>query len=590
MGFAIKLLLRHRRLLRHPLSPASLPQNPSRVSPFLLSGIRSPTSLIPALRPFNSSRSISWFSWYPSSDKGGVAESNTVEGGRFESSESPSGFNADAGSQTGAEISSIGLNGSDNGRGAECITQKGGRFESSESQSEFNGVGGSQTGAEISSIELEGSGMEEVVNDSIWNHAVRTLISMLDGYHEFSGLPWWAIISTSTLALRLSLFPVLILQLRKGQEIASLMPKLPPPFPPPGRSFAEQYSLFQQKRKELGCPSYMWNFAFLIVQFPCFLLWMSSVRRMCLDGHPGFDNGGALWFTNLTNFPSGILGCVFPILISGLHYINVQISFRNITSANLKGILGLLTKYYKLYLDILAIPLLFITFHVPQGCLVYWSTNASLTLFQQLALRNSFIRMKLGLRDVKAPVEKPVNSEDLLSEKNAHFDVNVPMDSLSPQMLLDLAHQALPAGNVDKAIELLEVAIEKDPEMVRALVAMGQALFFRKSLVEATKYYENAISKIHNEEDSILVTALFGAGCSHILQGNKLEGKKHLKRIAELKEPEDMMEKAYYHKGLVLLGSTLFEEGQKSEAAKYLRIAATYDPGVLAYVKECEEG
>lgn len=35
--------------------------------------------------------------------------------------------------------------------------------------------------------------------------------------------------------------------------------------------------------------------------------------------------------------------------------------------------------------------------------------------------------------------------------------------------------------------------------------------------------------------------------------------------------------------------STLFQEGEKAEAVKYLRIAATYDPAVNAYVKECED-
>lgn len=27
-----------------------------------------------------------------------------------------------------------------------------------------------------------------------------------------------------------------------------------------------------------------------IVQFPCFLLWMASIRTMCLDHHPGFES------------------------------------------------------------------------------------------------------------------------------------------------------------------------------------------------------------------------------------------------------------------------------------------------------------
>lgn len=28
----------------------------------------------------------------------------------------------------------------------------------------------------------------------------------------------------------------------------------------------------------------------ILSQFPCFILWMMSIRRMCLNNHPGFDN------------------------------------------------------------------------------------------------------------------------------------------------------------------------------------------------------------------------------------------------------------------------------------------------------------
>lgn len=36
--------------------------------------------------------------------------------------------------------------------------------------------------------------------------------------------------------------------------------------------------------------------------------------------------------------------------------------------------------------------------------------------------------------------------------------------------------------------------------------------------------------------------------------------------------------------------STLFNEGQRSEAAMYLRKAVVFDPRVTKYLKECEEG
>ncbi|KAK8934586.1 hypothetical protein KSP39_PZI014473 [Platanthera zijinensis] len=41
---------------------------------------------------------------------------------------------------------------------------------------------------------------------------------------------------------------------------------------------------------------------------------------------------------------------------------------------------------------------------------------------------------------------------------------------------------------------------------------------------------------------------------------------------------------------LFVIASTLFQMGEKSEEAKYLRITATYDPAVNSYIKECEEG
>ncbi|URE39849.1 hypothetical protein MUK42_06135 [Musa troglodytarum] len=495
MGLATKLLRHHRRLLFRPLSsshPLFAPPQYHSHTPSLLCSDHSSNTFNPGRRPDNSFRSFSWFAWNPASD-------NDRDGGRE--------------------------------------TREDGNFGSSDLGSDFSPLRGSPTGVEPSIMGLDGPGMvEEVAGESVWSSPMRAVISLLDGFHDFSGLPWWVIISTSTLALRLSLLPMLIVQLRKAQEIALFFPKLPPPFPPPlsGRSFREQYMLLQKKRRELGCPSFLWNFAFFTVQVPCFLLWMTSIRRMCLDNHPGFDT------------------------------------------------------YYKVYLDIMAIPLLFIGFHIPQGSLVYWVTNSSLTLFQLLALKNSFIRMKLGLRDEKVPLREQVSSEKVLPENNIHL-MEISVDTLSPQKLLDIALEDLAAGRRNEALPLLEMAIEKDPELVRALIAMGQILCSQGSLVEAAKYFENAISKIQDDEDPFLLVATFGAGVSHLWQGNKLEGIKHLKRIAELKEPESLANKVCYHQGLVILGSTLFEEGNKSEAAKYLRIAATYDPGVAVYLKECEE-
>lgn len=38
---------------------------------------------------------------------------------------------------------------------------------------------------------LDGPGMvEEVAGESVWSYPMRAVISLLDGFHDFSGLPW----------------------------------------------------------------------------------------------------------------------------------------------------------------------------------------------------------------------------------------------------------------------------------------------------------------------------------------------------------------------------------------------------------------
>nr|XP_023905642.1 ALBINO3-like protein 2, chloroplastic [Quercus suber] len=213
---------------------------------------------------------------------------------------------------------------------------------------------------------------------------VRHLISLLDAYHDLTGLPWWIVIASSTVALRVVLFPVLIFQLNKLKRIGELFPKLPPPFPPPlsGKSYIDQISLFQRERRAIGCPSFLWFLAYFSIQVPCFFLWMTSIRRMSLDHHPGFDCGGALWFQNLTEFSHGVSGPIFPLLIAGLHYINVQISFGTSSVRNVTGPLDLLAKFFKFYLNFLTLPLFFIGYCIPQGSLVYWVTNSSFSVIQ----------------------------------------------------------------------------------------------------------------------------------------------------------------------------------------------------------------
>ncbi|KAL0414959.1 UNVERIFIED_CONTAM: ALBINO3-like protein 3, mitochondrial [Sesamum latifolium] len=279
---------------------------------------------------------------------------------------------------------------------------------------------------------------------------------------------------------------------------------------------------------------------------PCFFLWIMSVRRMSLDHHPGFDSGGILWFQDLTVYPHGVLGPIVPLIIAGLHFTNVQISFQKSSLQHIPGTLGLLAKIYRIYLQLLTLPILIATFNVPQGSLVYWLTNGSLSLIQY-----------------------------------------------SVKILTD--------GRRDTAIGLLRLALEKDPDHARALLIMGQTLLQNKQFAEAAESLESAISKLlvaghptEVEKIDLLILSSQWAGIANIRQGKMEEGLLHLERIAQLEEPEGPKIKAHYYDGLFMLSrsnlasSALLNVDRKAEALKYLQMCAAYDPAYNAYFELLE--
>lgn len=96
--------------------------------------------------------------------------------------------------------------------------------DSGVSSHEFNSV----TESELRSLGLaDGAQISDAVHglldDSIL--PIKALVSLLDEFHDLTGLPWWMVIASSTLALRITIFPWLLLQLHKLKKIEQLFPK-----------------------------------------------------------------------------------------------------------------------------------------------------------------------------------------------------------------------------------------------------------------------------------------------------------------------------------------------------------------------------
>lgn len=400
--------------------------------------------------------------------------------------------------------------------------------------------------------------------------------------------------------MRLALLPISVLQLKKLRRLGTLLPRLPPPFPPPQstRSFKDQITLFWKEKKAARCPSLFWFISSFAFQVPCFFLCIASLRRMSLSHHPGFDSGGTLWFQNLTEYPHGALGLIFPFCIATLHFTNVQLSFEKSSLQSVPGSVGTTMKAYKTYLVILTLPILMAAFSVPQGSLVYWLTNSTLTLTQQSCLRHPTVLKYLALPKMNTSVEAPSVKK---SGSSGVADIvlltkggEIHAQSLSPVELVNYSIKILSDGRKeDTAIRLLRLAIEKDPGFVKALLVMGQTLVRNKQLIEAADCLESAISKLlvagyptEVEEVDLLILSSQWAGIANVQQGKMEQGLVHLERIAQLKEPEDSKSKAHYYDGLLVLSSALANVGREAEALKYMQMAAAYNPDYNVYIEQ----
>ncbi|XVF41587.1 hypothetical protein PTKIN_Ptkin01aG0291200 [Pterospermum kingtungense] len=388
--------------------------------------------------------------------------------------------------------------------------------------------------------------------------------------------------------MRFALLPAVVIHLQKMKTIVELAPKLPSLLRPPmsERSYKDHFIHFEKERKAIGCPSYLWYFAPFLTQVPCLILWVTSIRRMSLDHHPGFDSGGALWFQNLTELPHSALGLIFPFLIAVLHYTNVQISFA--TSSAMK-VDSFLANIFKNSMEFLALPLFFISLSIPQGSLVYWVTNSSLSVIQQLTLKQPAVRAILGLADKDAPTAGAPSVDPPSMQRK------IPVQNLSPKELLALSIKFLSRDEKDQAVSFLKLALEKDPEYIKAMVVLGQTLMQKGLLGEASEYLERAISKLslagnptEVKDVDLLILSSQWAGIVYMKQGMKTEGLAHLERIAKLKEPDDPKCKAHYFDGLLLLSSALLDSGRKAEASKFLHAVIAYNPSYNYLLKDIE--
>lgn len=419
---------------------------------------------------------------------------------------------------------------------------------------------------------------------SVLQVPVDAVAAILDGFHNVTGVPWWITIVGSTFVLRAALFPLTVTQLQKASMLARLGSQLPSPIPPPGSgvTLASQYQIFTKRRLELGAPSPAWLVAVPLIQVPLFILWIVSVRQMAMSGHPGFDCGGVLWFTDLTVPVQGALGALFPLTVAVTYFTNLQLSFKGMEQQ--KGVMGTVMKFYKWWLEAATIPAFIFGFYLPQGVFMYWITNNCCSLAQTVALRQPQIREVLGLPSLgelaklRTPSAPPPPSPPQGPQEESYELKLDAVQNMSPDDLLVLAANCVSIQKEDEALQVLHFTVDKFPNMPEAFLALGRIYSKRQAWSKASEYHGHALRKTDKKE--LVIAASLGAGVAMYNLGQRTEAIKIMSVMTTFDPPPDSLSQHRYFKALVTLGSVMSQEGLKVEALELLRKAAKYEPMV----------
>lgn len=250
---------------------------------------------------------------------------------------------------------------------------------------------------------------------------IRPVETALNVIHDYSGLPWWAVIPLVTLALRSTVtLPIAIstrLRAQKQHELRPLISALGPilraklAFNANKADSAltgpqiEMLAMKERRKrrvklyKQHGCE--MWKSLFIgpLVQLPIWITMSMAVRAMCgwtvVQGIPvvkSMGAEGALWFPDLLMMDySGVL----PAAVGIITLLNVELTTK--AQAQAMGTTGSegpkLPKMMANFARVGAIALFSIAAQTPTAVCLYWISSSGFSLVQNVLL-NKYLPLR----------------------------------------------------------------------------------------------------------------------------------------------------------------------------------------------------
>ncbi|GBG75751.1 hypothetical protein CBR_g20997 [Chara braunii] len=271
-----------------------------------------------------------------------------------------------------------------------------------------------------------------------YSFPVAGLQHLLESVHVHSGLPWWASIALTTLAIRTLLVPVSVFQMRATARLSIIRPQLERISerikesnydPKLTESYNREMKALFQKHKCSPFSTMMSAF----VQAPLFIGFFLAIRSMASELE-SFKHGGALWFTDLsTPDPFYIL----PILSSATFLVNVELGATD-------GMQGQpIAGKMKTFLRVLGVAMIPLAASFPKALFCYWLPSNLFSLIHTQVLKRPAVRQYFDIPDTshleeqgraKAPAltfsHPPSQKLQILSPTPEAVDVRTPLQTL----------------------------------------------------------------------------------------------------------------------------------------------------------------
>ena len=218
--------------------------------------------------------------------------------------------------------------------------------------------------------------------------------TILESLHNTAGLPWWVCIVSSTIVLRMALFPFVVRSMRSSQRTTMVQPQISELMEKAkkanlrGDTFeAEKYTMkyYSVLKKHDITP--MNQFMNILVQTPFFISFFFALRGMYNAPVESLATGGILWFPNLL-IPDPYF--LLPLSTSITMLVSMQVSeTRNAMQANP------MIKYGLVGLSLMLFP---ITMKFPAALTLYWCTSNLFTTAVSLTITSQKVAPYFGLK------------------------------------------------------------------------------------------------------------------------------------------------------------------------------------------------